>query len=160
MTNNHTSVTNVNVDLSVLLQHVHNNVSVVNVDQTVTNVSIVDASTTTTTNVNILAPIASNAFTGCTDPDAGFFLRTQHAGKPLVHTAQDANGQRFLVGNNIDGKAAAPKNAQLFLYHPETQAKIAVQTDAKGCFAAPLPAGVSGRVYLYAEGSGAAALDV
>jgi N-acetylneuraminic acid mutarotase len=155
-TNNVINVTN-------LIQSITNNISLTQlIDQsTQVNVAVVDNSRTY--NVDVLGCIKGK-FTGYSDPDAGFFLRTTQNGKPLVGVGQDAAGQRYLHGAAAGNKGPMPPNETVTLFHPDSGKTLTFQTDKAGQFAAPLPADLHGRVYLYAikdgEASAAAPVDL
>jgi hypothetical protein len=145
----HQHITTVNVKLEVLLKHVTNVVSLHSQSTMVVN----------NVDVDVLAPLASPSFVGVTDPDAGFFLRTAHQQKPMLQRAEGPDGNSYLVGRCVDGKAPAPKNATLVFTHPATQTSLQVRTDDRGQFAIPVT-GLSGPAFVGLAGSGVAELSL
>lgn len=160
---NNTNVTNLtNVDITNVITNITNEVTLNQVtDNSITNIRVIDNSTDI--DVAVLTYL-SGRFCGFSDPDFGFFLRTELDGQPLIGVGQDQESHRVLFGRARGKRGALPPNSQVTLYHPETQKTCTLRSDANGQFAQPLPDDLHGRAYLFVqkgdERSGAAAIEL
>lgn len=147
---NHNHNVDVDVHVSNVLTSISNRVDVTHITQVQQSIEVNNTSISQhVVSLDVMNVTQNNRYTGFFDPDNDFFLRTTAGNKPLLSVGQTPDGPA-LVGVEQSGTSPAPKNASLFLFHPESETLVPFGTDKNGQFAVPLPPDLSGEAVIFA----------